>query len=397
MIQAPLKKPVEAPKPRQKEAGAEDVSNKKTVVKDSSEAKSSEASEFEATLETSLSKHEPKVQLIQVSAEQTLDLPSSLVQPTSVETGSPKVFNPELTKGVEKLIAPKSTEVAVPMTDAEVLKLAQGEMDAPVQDEVKTQLAVALNKTQGRSPAIDFAKAEVDPQLLSNEDFLIQKNIVNKKPVANPYGMKALPVEQQKAALEAGLKQTQVVSEATELTPVNSQEFILGLSAEQKPLQGQEVQTPKTFDMTNIKTTNANELMNQITDYVVQAKAAKEPTVNMRVAHEDLGVIDITVTKTGANQDAIAVNIGTHSIDGKNFFQQNSKELFSHLTNAGLNVSDLKVETPTQTAKNDFDFNSQSGRNQQGSEKQFGSEQNQRRHESERRQDLWKLLNKEAA
>jgi tRNA U34 5-carboxymethylaminomethyl modifying enzyme MnmG/GidA len=119
----------------------------------------------------------------------------------------------------------------------------------------------------------------------------------------------------------------------------------------------------------------------------------------MRVNHEDLGLIDITVSRVGnGNADTLAINIGAHSLEGKNFFSQNSKELFTHLTTAGITVSDLKVETPTQTAKNDFDFGSQNGRQgQNGSEKQFGSEQNQRRHEQERRQDLWKLLSKEAA
>ena len=99
-----------------------------------------------------------------------------------------------------------------------------------------------------------------------------------------------------------------------------------------------------------------------------------------------------------AGQDAIAITIATHSVDGKNFFQTNSKDLFSHLTNTGLNVSDLKVEMPNQTEKNDFDFGSQSGRSGAGQERQFGSEQNQKRHDSDRRQDLWKLFqDKEAA
>jgi hypothetical protein len=110
-----------------------------------------------------------------------------------------------------------------------------------------------------------------------------------------------------------------------------------------------------------------------------------------------LGMIDITVNKLAAGQDSIAINIATHSVDGKNFFQANSKDLFSHLTSSGLNVSDLKVETPSQTAKNDFDFGSQSGRGGAGQEKQFGSEQNQRRHESDRRQDLWNILKEQEA
>lgn len=408
MIQAPITKPIEAPKAKPKEAESPEVaSNKKAPKAQGSKQtqESSEADEFATELETSLSKNEVKVAPVQVSAEQALELPSTLVQPASVDTTSPKVFDPELTKDVQKLVGPKTTEAPVPLTDAEVLELAKGKVEAPVK-EAKAEFTQAMLKTPqvkqptGRAPAIDFAKAEIDPQLLNNEDFVAQKNLATKKAVQDAYGMKVIPQQQQKVALEAGLQQTQVVKEGAEASAVNSQDFILGLTAGSEPKLQQPLETqvaPKVFDMNHIKSSDSNEVINQITDYVVQAKAAKEPTVNMRVNHEDLGMIDITVTKSGANHEAIAVNIGTHSMDGKNFFQQNSKDLFSHLTSAGFNVSDLKVETPSQSAKSDFDFNSQSGKGQPGSERQFGSEQNQRRHDQERRQDLWKLLNKEAA
>ncbi|MFP5386526.1 MAG: flagellar hook-length control protein FliK [Bacteriovoracia bacterium] len=408
MIQAPVTKPIEAPKAKPKEAESPEVASNKKAPKAQGTKQTQEADaaeEFATELETSLSKNEVKVAPVQVSAEQALELPSTLVQPASVDTTSPKVFDPELTKDVQKLVGPKTTEAPVPLTDAEVLELAKGNVEAPVK-EAKAEFTQAMLKTPqvkqptGRAPAIDFAKAEIDPQLLNNEDFVAQKNLATKKAVPNAYGMKVIPQQQQKVALEAGLQQTQVVKEGAEASAVNSQDFILGLTAGSEPKLQQSLETqvaPKVFDMNHIKSSDSNEVINQITDYVVQAKAAKEPTVNMRVNHEDLGMIDITVTKSGANHEAIAVNIGTHSVDGKNFFHQNSKDLFSHLTNAGLTVSDLKVETPTQTASRDFDLGSQSGKGQQGSEKQFGSEQNQRRHESERRQDLWKLLNQEAA
>lgn len=340
---------------------------------------------------------------IEITAEQVLQMPSSLIQSEdNTDTSSPKVFDPALTKGVEKLIQPKTT--AVPLTDAQILELANGEVPAT---EIKGEIAQAMLKTpniaaasNGRAPSIDFAQTEIDPQLMNMEDFVAQKNLVTKKTLPHAYGMKAMPESQQKMALENGLKSTQVIQETTAVdgSPVNSQQFILNIMNEQGTPQVNETQAaPKVFDMSNIKTTNTNQIIDQITNYVVQAKTASEPTVNMRIKHDELGMIDITVSKSGVNHESIAVNIGTHTAEGKNFFQQNSKDLLSHLTSAGMNISDVKVETPTQLAKNDFDFGSQSGRNQQGSEKQFGSEQNQRRHEQERRQDLWKLLNKEAA
>ena len=307
---------------------------------------------------------------------------------------SPQAFDPALTEGVGEIIQPKTTQIP-----AEIIK------------DVDADIAHALFKTpqvqNGRSPAIDLVQTEIDPQLMNMDDFVAQKNMAIKKSVNNTsaYGMPA-KAQSNKAGMESGLKSTQTINElgATpsdgNASSMSSQQFILNsqidMNSNAKVNEAQAL--VKTFDMSNIKTDNPNQIMTQITDYIVQAKAAKEPTVNMRVNHEELGMIDITVQKTGLTQEAIAINIGTHSVDGKNFFQANSKDLFSHLTNSGLSISDLKVETPTQTAKNDFDFGSQSGRGSFGQDKQFGSEQNQKRHDSERRQDLWNLLkDKEAA
>lgn len=352
-----------------------------------------EKEDFESELKAVSESDEPKVKAVKVSADKELRAPSSLinenVEVTNPDSVSPKVFDPTMTKDVQKLISPETTQVE--MSDEMVLKIANGEEVTDLDLELATEL-----KKADRSPAIDFAET-TEPELMKMEDFVAQKNIVNKKVMPqNVYGMNP---HANKIALENGLKNTQVVKEGTsEAAPqtMNSQQFILNMQAEQKPTGSAEVAAPtKTFDMSHIKTDNPDKIMTQISDYIVQAKAAKEPTVTMRVKHDDLGMIDITVAKT-ANAEAIAINIGAHSMDGKNFFQQNSKDLFSHLTNAGLSVADMKVEIPSQTAKNDFDM-SQHNKGQQGSERQFGSEQNQRRHDSQRREDLWKLLNSEAA
>lgn len=392
MIRSQTLKPIETPKASPKPDSVSNSKPARTETKSldkvsdkKSDTNSKEVNEFEQTLEESLGEGKNEVQ-VKVSADQVLELPSTLIKTQeNVDTGTPKIFDPELTKGVEKLIQPKTSDVsAEQLADDQVLELAKLN---PKMDQVNSK----MSKTAG---------VEIDAQLLSNEDFVAQKNLMSKKSFSNAYGMKSVPVENQKIAAEAGLKQTQVVKEmgAVENPAMNSQQFILGIQLENNT-NSQLTETPatvKVLDMGQIKSENADQIINEITNYVVQAKAAKEPTVTMKVAHEDLGMIDITVSKTGVNNEAIAINIGAHSLDGKNFFQQNSKDLMTHLTTSGLSVADLKIETPNQTAKNDFDFGSQS-KNQQGQEKQFGSEQNQRKHESDRRQELWKLLNKEAA
>jgi hypothetical protein len=387
-------KPIELPKAPAPERVKTSSKNEKPRDVESRSKKSDFEKELKSVTESE--SEEPKVKEVKVSADKELRAPSSLVNEeaeANPDSISPKVFDPALTKDVQNLIGPETTDadVEVEMTDEMILKLAQGEDVA--------ELEVQLAKAAGRAPAIEFAEAEVDPELMKMEDFVAQKNIVNKKVLPqNVYGMNP---QASKIALENGLKDTQVVKEIpSEASPqtMNSQQFILNMQADQKPASVNETAAPvKTFDMSQIKTANPDKIMTAITDYIVQAKAAKEPTVSMRVNHDQLGMIDITVSRAGhANADAVAINIGTHSMDGKNFFQQNSKDLFSHLSNAGISVSDMKVEVPSQTAKNDFDMN---GQNQKGSgqERHFGSESNQRRHDSQRREDLWKLLNKEAA
>ena len=497
MIQLPQSKSIETTKGNPKVVGNEAHSNLKGSKLKSKE--NSEMNEFANELDAKLNSGEANLKPVEVSIEQLMKLPSSLVQPNGEsEMLSPKVFDPGMTKEVEKLTAPVTSDLTGKLTtkssgESELAKISPQGLNGEVSEESEKsnldQLLVApietslnpfsssvksvdtssisqtdaslpiisskaeqvllktpqiesdiisrqLSQTEklatkgdglesvlvknplatsviaaplvsdawssnGRHPAIELTSSEVDPQLLSNEDFVSQKNIFSKKIVSNPYGLKSLPVEQKNLIHDSVTSEVQTLKDlkSSEGSSVNSQQFILGMQAEKSIPQNLETQASvKVFDMNKIKSSNTNEIMNQITDYVIQAKAAKEPTVNMRVNHAELGTIDINVIKVGINQEAIVVNIGTHSVDGKNFFQQNTKDLFTHLSSAGLNVSDLKVETPQQTAKNDFDFGSQSGKSQQqGNEKQFGSEQNQRRHESERRQDLWKLLNKEAA
>lgn len=374
--------------------------------------------ELNKELEGEQSSSEPQVKKVEVSSDKALRAPSSLIQSSDgqPETVAPKVFDPALTEGVQNLIDPKTVQLdadgaaideMVKKLDGKVgvseLQAQEAEIDPEI-SETLLKLPQVKQSAANRSPAIDFAKSEVDPQLMSMEDFVAQKNAAIKKAVPQgAYGMK--PATNQ-AAQENGLKSTEVVTDISMLenaagtgSPVNSQQFILNNLAEQgSPKVAEASAAAKTFDMSQVKSADANQVMNQISDYIVQAKAAKEPMVNLRVNHQDLGMIDITVMKSGAvNSDAIAINIGAHSAEGKQFFQQNTKELFAHLSSAGISVADMKIDSASNTGKSDFDFNQQNQKHASSGERQFGSEQNERRHEQNRREELWKLFNKEAA
>lgn len=352
--------------------------------------------EFSTELEASLN-----LNPIVITSDLELQLPTELLKQSgnSNESVSPKVFDSSLTQDVSKLLGPESASVEVNIEGAEGVEVVEGEKIDPKLLQSLLKTPALQTASTGRAPALDFAAAEIDPKLLNMEDFVEQKNAALKKPLTEAYGFKLNNTE--KEAAKMGLTETQVVSNVAALAdaPVNSQQFILNMMNEQSPSTNvnEVASAPKVFDMNNVKSTNANDLINQISDYVIQAKASKEPTVQMRFNHSELGVVDIQVSKMAGNHEAVAINIGAHSAEGKHFFQQNAKELLSHLASTGHTVSDFKVETPSQTAKSDFDFGSQFGKNQPGQDKQFGSEQNQRRHEQERRADLWKALNQEAA
>ncbi|HXH74576.1 MAG TPA: flagellar hook-length control protein FliK [Bacteriovoracaceae bacterium] len=370
---------------------------------------SSEKKEFANELDAATSEDEVAVKPVKIADDQLLQKPSTLINnlpESNPEAVSPKVFDPALTKGVEVLNDPSANiETPVKLTNEQIMQLANGEVPESAEtDELKAEISQAMLKSpqvNGRAPAIELTKAEIDPQLMNMEDFVAQKNLAAKKAMpANGYGMKP---EALKSLLENNLKATEVVTEAQKADgaankSVNSQQFILDMLKEQsQPKLSDVSHVSKVFNMSDIKSDQPNAIMTQISDYIVQAKAAKEPTVTMRMNHDELGMIDITVRKgQGISQD-IAINIGTHSAEGKNFFNLNSKELFSHLSQAGISVSDIKVETPSQSAKSDFESNQQGSKQSSSGEKNFGSEQNQRRHEQDKRKELWNLLNKEAA
>ena len=409
MIQSSYK-PVEPKAPESPKAPA-----KKNEFHASSAPK--EKSEFRQELKRASHQEssEPKVKAVKVSEEKSLRSPSSLVNENlegNPESVSPKVFDPAMTKDVQTLIDPQTVQVeGEGMAPEEMLKaLMDIDAEAPVKEgdkELSTELTQKLlNAKDGEAAPKELLAKEAGPELVSMEDFIAQKNMAAKKAMPQgAYGMKA-PVTNKEAA-EAGLKSTEVVKDISLLenansgsSSMNSQQFILNSLAEQGSTSTQEASAPvKTFDMSQMKTASAEKIMTEISDYIAQAKAAKEPTVNLRVNHQDLGMLDITVMKTGTTQnaEAIAINIGAHTADGKSFFQQNSKDLFAHLSSAGISVTDMKVETASNSKQSDFDMGQQNQKHASSGEQQFGSESNQRRHEQNRREELWKMFNKEAA
>jgi len=303
---------------------------------------------------------------------------------TNVEP-TPKLMDAKLIQQVNEVIEPEGVEQTQLVPGNEVPVTMQELLGQP--------------KGQGRAPALDFAKEEVDPQLMNNEDFVAQKNSFTKKAQAHqPYGMQTKGVMSAEMRSTADAKRLQEGLEAV----LNNEAAVAGGSTTVAAMALEGVgksekmdvgvgQQQKVFDLNSLKgqKLDSESVMTQITDYVMQARASKEPSVNLKMNHQDLGMIDITVNRTGNNMVSIA--LGAQDQNAKVFLGQNRESLMNHLSQVGVNVTDLKVEL--QSAARDSASNQQHASAGQGqSQQQFGSESNQRRQEQQRREDLWNVL-----
>lgn len=329
----------------------------------------------------------------------------------------PKVFDQNLSKQVEDVLNP--TEVRV---NPEQLQL-QNVQKASVESQLNVNSTTTANtnlqellatgeqtanpemleslpiegKNTGRSPAIDFDKAEVDSKLLNFDDFVSQKNAVTKKIMPQQvYGTpqkNALINSNKLVAKEAATKDI-ALPEHRSLT-VNDLTSHLSsnpvtMNKTENSIDVNVSQNQKVFNMSDMKTSNPQEIITQITDYIAQVKTAKEPTVNMKVQHDQLGMIDITVQRT--QNEAMAISIGTHTQEGKAFFNHNQSDLLSSLSHAGLNVSEFKLENSSNNKSFDQSSSQQFAQGERSGQGQFGSQQNQKQSDSDRRQELWNLL-----
>jgi len=150
----------------------------------------------------------------------------------------------------------------------------------------------------------------------------------------------------------------------------------------------------KTFDMGQLTSSNQADIIGQIQDYILQSKVSSEPTVQMSFDHKDLGMVDLTVSKGQNNH--ISVMINSHTAEGSKFFTQHQTELLQSLTQSGVQVSEFKLDTSSNTNQNNNNQNqSSSGGNQK--EQSAGNDKQQRNEDSRRREELWNLFNNKDA
>lgn len=121
-------------------------------------------------------------------------------------------------------------------------------------------------------------------------------------------------------------------------------------------------------------------VIDQIQNYIVQAKATNQPKVQMSFHHQELGVVDLNVEKAQMGQ--VNISITTNSSEGMKFFNQHQSDLLGTLSNSGIKVSEFKLDSNTQ---GDL---SQNNSQQQG----HSQHTHHRNQDSKRREELWNLF-----
>ncbi len=154
----------------------------------------------------------------------------------------------------------------------------------------------------------------------------------------------------------------------------------------------------KILDLSNTKIENTNQLIQKISDYVMQSTVGNKDQIDLVVKHDSLGEFQIQVNKA-PNQKQVDMQIVTSSPEGHKFFVEHETALVKSLQGSGIQLSDFRVVSSMTeiTANSIFDSkqsssfshgqNSNSSNQEQSSFQSFSS--GDFRQGKERRNELW--------
>ena len=264
---------------------------------------------------------------------------------------------------------------------------------------IKEQAALKSMQSPVAQTAPQQTKMVQDGQGLVdlNQFMSKQSNTGKKRAINSQYKneQQSMITNQAFAKKNPEIVQAQVEADTSASMDMNQRgEQLLNLKAESNSLQ-QTQSSAKVFDLNTLnKASNIDTVIGQIQDYIVQAKAAKEPTAQMSFNHPELGDIDLMVQKVAG--DKVNVVIGHQGAEAGKFFQQHQTELVQTLQNSGIQVGEFKLESSSSSNNNGNNQNNSDSNSKQFANQQNRSEeQQQRKEDSNRREELWSLLNKE--
>lgn len=166
----------------------------------------------------------------------------------------------------------------------------------------------------------------------------------------------------------------------------------------QKQDSGQNLQADtqtKVLDLSRLNTSDSSEIIKRISDYIEQSQVASKDSLDLTVKHESLGQFNIQVNRShGTANQTMDMQITTNTAEGHDFFMKNEISLMKNLSQAGIQLSDLKiVSAGSESMGFSQNDNRQSGNNQYQSDnspREFMSfDSGDSSNGSQRRRALW--------
>lgn len=162
------------------------------------------------------------------------------------------------------------------------------------------------------------------------------------------------------------------------------------MAAQAATTQGSE----KVLDLSKINTSNTTEIIKKISDYIEQSQVANSNTMDLTVKHEALGQFKIQVNRPIGPGNQMDMQITTTTAEGHDFFMKNEIGLMKNLSQAGIQLSDLRIVSGGENASfagndsrqqnNNSQSNSQAGREFMSFDSAGDSS-----HGADRRKELW--------
>lgn len=168
--------------------------------------------------------------------------------------------------------------------------------------------------------------------------------------------------------------------------------FIPAMNNKQEASQQMEAQNSgKVLDLGKMNTSNTAEIVKKISDFVQQNQVANTSSLDLTVKHESLGQFNIQVNRPmDAKSNQMDMQITTATPEAHDFFVKNEIGLMKNLSQAGIQLSDLRIVSGGESMSFSQSDSRQSGHNnQQQAPKEFMSFDKDFSQGSDRRRELW--------
>lgn len=150
----------------------------------------------------------------------------------------------------------------------------------------------------------------------------------------------------------------------------------------------------KVLDLSKMNTSNSTEIIKRISDYVQQSQVANQDSLDLTVKHDSLGQFKIQVNKPmgGAHSAPMDMQITTTTPEGHEFFVKNETGLLKNLSQAGIQLSDLRIVSSSESMGFTQSDSRQSNNSQFGNQAQrefMSFDSGDSSSGSQRRRELW--------